>query len=724
MSLLRWKDLAKSKSDLGDKINYVKNAITQNNIGQQTSQQSLAKVFKPVTSKLDEVIESNLQIPKVPKKRVKKVMKGEQEGPDYAPEVDPFEEMDVDNIFEPQQQKQIPKQPPRYSDVFGKEGPDYGTFTEDEGEIVEAESEEDADDDIEVEDESEDEITPEDFYLPSIDDIKTKLVDKKNKTTYLKSIIAQATHERNRLKGFKASNTKKLSAKKISAKEAKETGYQLDNSNKVLTAYINENNELLKTIQKKGSGIRRKHRGGYVMFFNDPKKLLKKLEIIIGSINAGNTSVEMRNMGVAILDTLLKRTSEYLQRSELVRYQLDDVIRVPANGQHQLKNGYKFTINDRSSFYDWYNAYFEVQFQVQMLADGATTGANRITVINGAHSLIAHMMIKSAGKIVYDTDNLHKVTFVKNLLEYSDDFSRSVAKNSLWYLDTDHRIANANQNAGFEARRLLTTGLNDVNVVIPLNRYSFFEELEGRMLLPMQLQFNIQLQNDAELLQKADDVADGRVVLNRFLLWVPKLTPKDSLYDKFVSSFLVKNTWTYMRKMYEVSAPTNSSGFFQISSSIDNVKAIFVYLQRAKSNNADENPYEFDTYNINLDRGNGSYLTTCRLEYGNGVFYPETEYDSESKVRIFNDLMSYGMRKNDYNSGTQLNLANYNSLYPIIFFDLSYQAERVTRDPKQLIFRYKLNANSAGDSPFNVHAIVLYDETIVIDKVGNELVIV
>ena len=40
-------------------------------------------------------------------------------------------------------------------------------------------------------------------------------------------------------------------------------------------------------------------------------------------------------------------------------------------------------------------------------------------------------MIKSAGKIVYDTDNLHNVTFVKNLLEYSDDFSRSVAKNSL-----------------------------------------------------------------------------------------------------------------------------------------------------------------------------------------------------------------------------------------------------------------------------------------------------
>ena len=418
------------------------------------------------------------------------------------------------------------------------------------------------------------------------------------------------------------------------------------------------------------------------------------------------------------------RTNEFLQRNELVRFQLDNVIIAPDNGQHQEKNGYKFTINDRSSFYDWYNSFLEVQFQVQKLADGTAYGGDRITVINGAHSLIGHMMIKGPGKIVYDTDNLHKVVFVKNLLEYSDDYSRSVAKNSLWYLDTNHLIANANPNTGFEARRLLTTGNSDVNRIIPLNRYSFFEELEGKMLVPMQLEFYLKLPNDNELLQKLDAVDNGRVVINRFLLWVPKLTPKDSLYDKFIGSFLKQDKWTYLREMYQMSGPRNGSGFFQISPSIDDVKAIFVYLQRAKTNNSTANPYEFDTFNINADRGNGSYLTTCRLEYGNGVFYPETEYDSESKVRIFNDLMSYAMRKNDYNTGTQLNLANYNSLYSLIYFDLSYQAEKVTRDPKQLIFRYKLNANSADDSPFNVHAIVLYEEIVVIDKIGNELVIV
>jgi len=100
---------------------------------------------------------------------------------------------------------------------------------------------------------------------------------------------------------------------------------------------------------------------------------------------------------------------------------------------------------------------------------------------------------------------------------------------------------------------------------------------------------------------------------------------------------------------------------------------------------AENSPYTMNTYSL----PGGSTLSNCRLEYGNSLFYPETEYDSESKVRIFNDLMAYAMRKNDYNTGTQLNMANYTALYPLIYFNLTYQPERVTRDPKQLIGKHK-----------------------------------
>ena len=84
---------------------------------------------------------------------------------------------------------------------------------------------------------------------------------------------------------------------------------RLDDARAVLNEYINHHKTKLEVETIKGSGIKgrgRKQRGGNVMFFNDVKQLLKKLELIIGEVLAGNTSIQMRNTGVNILDTLLR----------------------------------------------------------------------------------------------------------------------------------------------------------------------------------------------------------------------------------------------------------------------------------------------------------------------------------------------------------------------------------------------------------------------------------
>ena len=83
--------------------------------------------------------------------------------------------------------------------------------------------------------------------------------------------------------------------------------------------------------------------------------------------------------------------------------------------------------------------------------------------------------------------------------------------------------------------------------------------------------------------------------------------------------------------------------------------------------------------------------------------------------------MAYAVRENYYNTGTQLNLSSYSSLFPLIYFDPTYQTEKVTRDPKRLIFRNRLSTNATQD--FNAHAAVLYEKVLKIDKIGNELVI-
>ena len=137
--------------------------------------------------------------------------------------------------------------------------------------------------------------------------MESQKITHKNKGLYLSKIIKDAKYRRNQLKGYKSSVSKKYNKGKISEAEKQVENKRIDDARIVLNEYIDNAEDALKTI--KGSGIKgrgRKQRGGNVMFFNDPNQLLKKLELIIGEILAGNTSIKMRNMGVNILDTLLK----------------------------------------------------------------------------------------------------------------------------------------------------------------------------------------------------------------------------------------------------------------------------------------------------------------------------------------------------------------------------------------------------------------------------------
>ena len=140
---------------------------------------------------------------------------------------------------------------------------------------------------------------------------------------------------------------------------------------------------------------------------------------------------------------------------------------------------------------------------------------------------------------------------------------------------------------GFEARKLLTQRIGEgggaanasksINEMIPLNRYGFFQELERKMLPPMQLTIELTLNEDSELIHKAAAAAAGRVVVKRLYLWIPKLIPKDSMYSNFVSEYLQPKTWTYLRDLYNQSANTQAvQNMFQISPAIDAVKHVFI----------------------------------------------------------------------------------------------------------------------------------------------------
>ena len=307
--------LAKQKTELGNKINFVHDTILKNQLGEKTSQESLQKVFKPITTKLDDVAFRNLNLPRLTKKR------GEKLGvPDYAVNIEDEDggipDYGLDDFFDeglvPENKKQIVPKPPTYKESLkdvleGKKqiyvDPQY--FPE-EPQDLPPEYEEDEEIDYALDEEDSANMILDDLELSNYDDIEKQLnqpeMTPKKSKKYVNKKLKDAEFRRNQLKGSKAQVALAYNKGKIGEAQKTMDYKRIDNASAVLNQYIKHYGNKVKTME--GSGL--KKRGGNIVFFNDAKQLLKKLELIVGEILAGNTSIEMRNTGVAILDMLLK----------------------------------------------------------------------------------------------------------------------------------------------------------------------------------------------------------------------------------------------------------------------------------------------------------------------------------------------------------------------------------------------------------------------------------
>ena len=304
--------MAEKRSELGKKINTVRETIKQKTISDQMGEVEAEKLFKPITSELKELTAPKAPLRRLPKKKRPVPDYGiavDEDVPDYG-----LEDLFGDQVL-PQNDKQLVPKPPSYEDVLedlasGKKqmyiDPEYMYEPED----LPPEYEEEVPD-YEILEEDAINQALDKLNIPNYDDVELRLTEKDmnntRRKTYLNKILNDAKKQRNILNGHLTNIKKKLNNGSISEAVAQYQMKVIADTRKVLNDYINYNNQRLKNI--KGSGLKKKtKRGGQVMFFNNPTEMMKKLELIIGSKVAGNNSIELRNTGVALLDILLRNS--------------------------------------------------------------------------------------------------------------------------------------------------------------------------------------------------------------------------------------------------------------------------------------------------------------------------------------------------------------------------------------------------------------------------------
>ena len=446
------------------------------------------------------------------------------------------------------------------------------------------------------------------------------------------------------------------------------------------------------------------------------------------------------------------RNPKYLERYEDVVFDLEQALAAPANGAHQTKIGHRFVVDNtgETTPFDWYNARFSVDLKVNQLAAGADIDADgdQMGVVNGSSSLIEKLTILANGRDVYSCNYANHVVNIKNLLEYNPSYVKSVGTNEFYYLDTSryaernkftsrrvtHRqnVAGnadeagnmldavvANYNKGFAVRKALLGDSATVRCEIPLNRYSFFESLEDKLLPNTKIELNIVLESDNNLIWRAGG-NNCRVILTRFQLFVPRITFNSQGQKLYMEIYLKPYKWVYLNEVVERSNNSQQqTGHFRITNAISKPRHVFVFaINTANIGSQTANPFLYNTFNL----PNNANVSRCYLEVGNGNEYPDIHFKpATDPARVFREVMGYVYTNNDFQGGTLLNRSNFESLFPFVYFDLTKQKMDIKDGVTKLSFHYELSANPNAD--YNIYALVLHEREAEIEQQGGKLLL-
>ncbi|KAL9987251.1 hypothetical protein ACROYT_G001527 [Oculina patagonica] len=535
-------------------------------------------------------------------------------------------------------------------------------------------------------------------------------------------------------------------------------------SSKAIKIFNNLN--MLSNIPKHRSSGKSKLIGGAIIY-SDPNDLMKRLTLLTGSKRAGNTSIALRNEMWQIIDYLLKQgviaktqydkfvrtqliSSKYCKRYECVSFELQNPITLPANNQSQKKSGYRFVIDSSSEThpFDLYNSYLSVDFKITKMDNTGYAVADRVAIVNSGYSLINQLKVELSGVNALDAPGVNHTINVKNLTELSSSYTETVGPSMFNYPDTavgaviqkytmravQHGANNAgnayevrnfvdgdnvNYNEGFAKRKALLTQAVENNIILPLNRYGFFNSFETEIAPNGKVTIDVNLETDNNVIFRAGG-DPGRFIVTRLVLWVPKMIFNAEGEQIFLQTYLKPHTWSYLKERIETSSSTRQrQGTFRITSSIRKPRHVFIWaLNDAKMNDQTQNPFLFNTYNI----ANNRTFSNARLELSNGIFYPNEELKPDTEiVQAYRTLMEYQKDFNAYYSSPTITLKSFQELYGLIYFDLRNQEEEIKSGSTKIQFSYKLSG--IPNANYSLYALILHEEELGVDIVNGKVLL-
>ena len=330
----------------------------------------------------------------------------------------------------------------------------------------------------------------------------------------------------------------------------------------------------------------------------------------------------------------------------------------------------------------------------------------------GACSLFHTVRLRVANVLVESNDVYsHINSFTKSLMNYCDDYARSIAVSNGFVLDTmpttddapfvtttvlsavggtasvptavganpatlafSKTVANPNHNSGYATRKALfgltTTGRQRQTFYLPLRNILDFCE-PNKVIRGCAIRLELVKRSIFEMVYGSS--AESYFSIDKCSLWMPIIQPSLPILASLESQISkgISIPWSYNNwRTYASNGSKETNRRYQFNTQSD--KPLFCFLACKFDKPSATLQQNFN--NLQFDHCNA---TSCQLLV-NGLRVPYSAYtpvwgagSTQDTSRVYSALMEYNSKYlADSETGSLINIANHRSLYPYYFFDL------------------------------------------------------
>ncbi len=422
------------------------------------------------------------------------------------------------------------------------------------------------------------------------------------------------------------------------------------------------------------------------------------------------------------MDSILDLNDKFVESDAIKSYEYGEYL--PTSGSNLNTPGtITIHIESQDEFYHPRRSY--LYFEGDILKNSGARHVNTANIAlanNGLMHLFSNVKYEIAGQEIESVNNPGIAGLMLGSAKFPLDYVKGAGMMQCWAPDTDKTIA---ADQGFVARKTYM-----ITKSVPVGSFSFVVELENvfgfcedydKVTYGMRHKLTLVRKEDTDALYRDAGAGASKVVLSKIALMMPRVHPSDArkfeLYKQIESKMKIDCGFR-MRQCCIAEIPGAATTFdwrLGVKSSPEKPRHILIAFQKDKSGDQTKNIALFD------------HLQTVQISITlNDVKYPARDLIADfAKHRFMEYYKNFIDFTRDYYGLDPLTVVNfvdpltYKEEFPIFYFDVSKQSERLTEGVVDI--KVRMRFKEAPGINAVAHALVISDRRMFFESDGRKM---